>query len=246
MLELWIISFKTRSLAPSKELSSSSWWRHQECSSSIRSSIRRDKTQVAGVNWTKSLWDCKSKHQNPSISKEQAWKKLLSLQATAKGESLHFSTLILKIFTHCPCLPRCSSKVVEVLPQVHVLEPSETTGALDHKPHTTEVCLHWPNLLSAWRNSVKQYPQENKVKLSYIFHTTALRIFFPGTDNSEDATGCTICCPEIKSSFNRTHCRAESWSDGQQRSSTELLVDTLSKYVFITTGVTGCQARYQS
>lgn len=66
--------------------------------------------------------------------------------------------------------------MLKVLPQVHVLKPSGMTWAPDHKPHTTGVCLHWPNLLSVWRKSGKTVSMERETVSMY--HTTALRMFF--------------------------------------------------------------------
>lgn len=131
-LLLWMISFKTRSSAPSRD---------QQQLADTRNVLAQC-TQVLEEIKCRLLKSSKQKaFENVRINSTT----LLFLQAR-QSSSPDYRTS-----SHHPHLSGCSSTVLDVLPQVHVLKPSRTTWAPDHKPHTTGVCLHWPNLLSVWR-----------------------------------------------------------------------------------------------
>lgn len=149
----------------------------------------------------------------------------VALQTTAKGESPYFSTFISRISSHHPHLSGCPTHMLDVLPQVHVLKPSRTTWAPDHKPHTTGVCLHWPNLLSVWRESVKTPSTEQENKTVSIYHIIALRMFFQTPKAVEMPGG--VSAAALKECYVLPKQFAKNWSDGQQRSTTESLADTL-------------------
>lgn len=154
---------------PPAEISSS--WQAPEHSSSIHSSIRRDKMQVLlKSSKQKAFENVRINSTTLLFLKKQ---EKVALQTTANRESPYFSTFISRIASHCPHLSGFPSHMLDVLPQVHVLKPSGTTWAPDHKPHTTGVCLHWPNLLSVWRKSVKTPSMEQENKTVSVYHTTA-------------------------------------------------------------------------
>lgn len=168
--------------------------RHQECSSSIHSSIRRNKMQVLLKSSKQKAFET-VRINNTTILFLKKQEKV-AVQTRAKGESSHFSNFVSRISSHCPHLSDFSWEL-DVLPQVHVLKPSGMTWAPDHKPHTTGVCLHWPNLLSVWRKSVKTtfMERENKTMHKYISHYCFKNVF-SNTKSCGDAMGCSSCCPE--------------------------------------------------
>lgn len=75
--------------------------------------------------------------------------------------------------------------------------------------------------------TVSNHPQEEEIKPSSVHRATALMLS-SATTNCEDATGCAICCPETLSDFTQPLCRGdENRSNGQQRTGTGLLADTV-------------------
>lgn len=163
-LLLWMISFKWSAGVIHPQQRSPAAGRHQECSSSIHSSIRRNKMQVLLKSSKQKAFETVRINNTTLLILIKQEK--VALQTTAKENPLISATLFQGLLHTALISQVFLLKCWRYLPQVHVLKPSGMTWAPDHKPHTTGVCLHWPNLLSVWRKSVKttSMEQENKKK----------------------------------------------------------------------------------